>query len=229
MQENFGSSGIVRLRIEVSDKEEKPSNMIGVQFENVDEDYAEYSRPIACVVRGEDRDWVFITNSQLEERISKIKQFSLTNFLSRRGTSLPLFAPMLVGMLLTLVVFFNVTHNIDLQSANRLSALEESWKTGALKDSGELAIQIARIEDNRKHFTGPEFVWPLVLIFIVPIFLAISIGLYTYFKPSFNFLWGDYVAVFEKRRSRGRFLVVGIIIALAITIVGNFISKKMGL
>jgi hypothetical protein len=231
-QENFGSVGILRFRIEVADKEEKPSNMIGVQFCNLDEDDW-YLYPISSVVLGEDRDWVFLTSSQLDERIGKTRLFSLSRFISGNRESMfrlilfTLFPLLLFGLVLMSLTF--ASNRQDHQAVVQLDALESRWKAGTLKDSAEVAIQTAQIIIRRGDASATEILWPIGIgILIIAVVVLFSLC-YKYFQPSYNFLWGDYVDDYEKRKSRGRLILVSVILATVVGIGVSFISKRIGL
>lgn len=227
-QENFGSLGVLRFRIEIADKEEKPSNMIGVLFCNVDEDDW-YLNPISSVVLGEDRDWVFLTSSQLDERIGKTRLFSLSRFFSGKRASVLSFAlfSLLVLTFVTTSLAF-ASHRQEHQAVVQLDALESSWKAGTLKDSAEVAIQTSRIIISRGDISTAEMLWPFGIgLFIIVVITLFSAG-YKYFQPSYNFLWGDYVAVYEKRKSIGRLIFVSVILATFVGLVVSFISKRIG-
>ncbi|MGA2890077.1 MAG: hypothetical protein ABSE51_18680 [Terracidiphilus sp.] len=229
-QENFGSAGILRLTMEVFDKEEKPSNMIGIQFRNPTEEESAWDlKPISFNARGEDRDWVFLTSSQLDERVGKIARFSPDRLLSRKGglgTMLTLFSAL---PLLFLAMMFSGIYQHSLDAVRRLDALEGNWKAGNLKDPVEASIQIGRIGLESSRIPIDGMLWPLMVIFGVFFALVVSWFCYKHFYPSYNFLWGDYLAVYEKRRSKGNILFVGILLTLALGILVNFISKRIGL
>jgi hypothetical protein len=230
-QENFGSAGILRLTMQVFDQDEKPAQMIGISFANADDEESYY--PIAYVVSGTDRDWAFVTSSQIDERIAKIKRFSPNQFFSRKRSSLittPLM--MLITVSLVCLVFlalFSVGHRHDLQAGHQLDVLEQSWKAGTLKDPAEVVIQIARINQYRADFSRSEMILPFAAIMGIPVFLLLLGLCYLYFQPSYIFLWGDCIEAYEKRRSLGRILFVGVILAFVVGLAVNFISKKIGM
>jgi len=234
-QENFGSSGILRLKMEVSDKDENASYMIGVQFSKVDEDGINYFSsignydPIGYVVSGDDRDWVFVTSSQLDERIGKIKAFPASRFSSgaRRSTfiTLPLMIIPLVFLFMVLFADYRQGH----LASEQLNLLENNWKSGIIKDSGELIIQTAKINLGSTKPPFNDIMLSITEIIGVYFILLLSGLCYLYFHPSYNFLWGDYLSDYEKRRSRGNLLFVGIILALVLCVLGNFISKRIGI
>lgn len=153
-QENFGSTGTVRLLVEVSDRVGDPEddeernfkNLIGVQFCDVDEDEGSglgYYRSITSAVIGEDRDWVFVTSSQIEERIGKIKLWTL-NSLNLSGFSLPGVVLVVLFAFLILVRMSLHSHQYSLQ----LDALEHDWKAGTLKDPVAAMIGLAKADNS---------------------------------------------------------------------------------
>lgn len=228
-EENYGSAGTLRLRMEISDREEDLSNMIGIQFCNRAEDEERYFHSVGFVVLGEDRDWVFVTSSQIDERVAKIKLLALGQFFGR-GTSTPAFfaltvLPMLAA--LSALVFTQVQHAH--KAVGQLDLLEGARKAGTIKDPSEIAIQVGRIVLGREEMAFSELIWPSASIIGVILLLMVSGACYSYFQPPYNFLWGDYVPAYEKRRSRGKFLLIAVLLALVIGVVANLISKKLGI
>lgn len=73
--DNHSSLTINSLAFKVGDKEKEPENVILLRFTNFDEDEY-YSTPIYFSITGSSEDWVHITKSLIEERISKIKKFN---------------------------------------------------------------------------------------------------------------------------------------------------------
>ena len=81
-QENFGSGSIVRLNMGVSGAGDESANRIRVEFNNVDEEASVES--IKYTIFGDDRDWVFVTSSQIEERIGKLRLFVPNQLMGRK-------------------------------------------------------------------------------------------------------------------------------------------------
>lgn len=225
-QENFGSAAIVRLWMDVSGPDENPTNRISVEFANAED---EDDEPVKYRVTGEDRDWVFVTSSQLEERIGKIKLFAPNQLFTRGSriwvTFLPLALVMFVGLL-----FINFTsHHRHTQSLKQLDSIGREWKAGVIRDPADLAIQSGRVIIDEVDAQGTAPMWVPFAMVVVIVCLPLLSYCYIYFQPLYNFLWGDYVAIYETRRSRGRFLVVGILLTLVLGILINFLSKRIGI
>lgn len=99
--ENAGSAAITGLTISVDDGQKSPRadnqeenlTIVTVQFFDTEALLIAASmgtHSVAYSIVGEDRDWVFITKSLLEERIAKIKTFSPMEYL--RGRVRPIVA-----------------------------------------------------------------------------------------------------------------------------------------
>ena len=199
-QENFGSAAIVRLKMEVRDKTDEAANRISVEFVNADDD-EEFNDSIRYGVLGEDRDWVFITSSQLDERIGKIKLFAPNQLFSRRRRFWISTLPMLLIMSLYLGALGSTTHRQHHKSLSELSGIENQWKAGAIKDQAEVTIGAARVIVDSSDLPSHGLIRITILTFVAVLAVPLFAYCYIYFQPSYNFLWGDYVAVYEKRRS----------------------------
>ncbi|MGD0548084.1 MAG: hypothetical protein ABR991_09720 [Terracidiphilus sp.] len=227
-QENFGSTTILRLRMAVFDREEKPSNRISVEFSNTKEDKGYDSEPISYTVFGEDRDWVFVTGSQLDERIGKISKFSPTQFFDRKGRSW--IFPILLMLLMFMGYYFSTrVHSAYSDGLRKIDVVERNLKAGMIADRDQVTIDVARIILTSNDPSVAEYIWlPFAMMIPILIFPALSY-LYSYFHPPFNFLWGDYVTLHNRRKGIWRFLIGGVLLAIVLGIVINYLSKKIGL
>jgi hypothetical protein len=223
-QENFGSASIVRLKMGVEGNgEEKTANQISTEFINADKEGGTSVDSVKYTVLGDDRDWVFVTSSQLDERIGKVKLFVPNQLFARRSRLLAVVFPIL--FLLMLFGSFAPVGSRAKETRTKLDKIEAEWKRGAIKDTTEALIRIEKFKVEREARIADAF-WPLspFLLFFALMLLGY---VYVYFSPPYNFLWGDYVSVYEKRRSRGRFLLVGVLLTSALGIAVNFISKRI--
>jgi hypothetical protein len=224
-QENFGSTAILRLKMAVADQQTKPANRIAIEFTNLDEDKGGKAEPIRFGVLGDDRDWVFVTGSQLEERVGKVRMFSPAQFAKNRTW---------IFMVLVLLVLFGVLSLVQLRTrkhnaakTSQLDALEHQREEGTLKDPIQAVIAVARISNAGDDGSDIMF---LPLLIIIPTFgLPAFASIYSYFQPPFNFLWGDAVTSYNKRRNQGRFLLGGVLLVIVLGLIVNFISKKIGI
>ena len=65
----------------------------------------------------------------------------------------------------------------------------------------------------------------LIIFLLVTTLLAIGIFSYLYFFPSQNFCWGDYVKVYQRRQSIGKFIIIIVIVGLVISVLGSIIAS----
>lgn len=218
-QENLGSSAIQRLSITVHGNNVENSKIF-VQFNNVDtEDSDAEDRPIRYKVEGNDRDWVFVTSSQLEERIGRTKTFAIPKTFFN---SVPTFwGP--TGLLAIFYFIIVVDRQDQLDQLNRL---ENQWRSGQIKDIGEITFTIARQALGRQYgtFTATSF-WIPILLFLATIIGLMVFGkpIASYLFPPFNFLWGDYVKVYDSRKSFRNFVLGVIVLGILLSVVGNYI------
>jgi hypothetical protein len=108
-QENSGSGLIVRLRYELLSTSVSPDYSCSIEFINADLDEESGLTSIKVAVRASDRDWVFVTSSQLRERVDKIKRFALNQLGSKGGpgrTFFRLLSPLIITVVTFAMFFF---------------------------------------------------------------------------------------------------------------------------
>jgi len=231
--ENIGSSSIVRLEIYITDDDETPHSYIRLKFMDVDSrsESGEYS--IEYTIGGDDRDWVFITSSQLDERIARIKRFTLTSiFGSWKQFRFVQLVISLMMIVITVALFISLFINQDKKTQeiiNAIDIIETRWKSGEINNIVNVFFELEREKTKLQSdiFDFFDFrIWSM--IGIVVLLAGIYIG-WGYYIPGYNFLWGDYVKVFEKRKTTARFILIGIILTIIISILANYISKLLGI
>jgi hypothetical protein len=74
-QENIGSGAINRLKIHMKSMNNTVHPEISLEFINAEAENESDLVAIRYHIVGDDRDWVFVTSSQLEERLGRIKRF----------------------------------------------------------------------------------------------------------------------------------------------------------
>lgn len=228
--ENIGSESILRLSIKLDDGKPQPASSIKLDFRDVDNDYEPGYESISYTIAGDDQNWVFITSSQLDERISRIKKFALNQYGSRRNRLFPsVLLPII--MLLTLLPFLIAVPRLTQSENQKIDAIETQWRNGEFKDEVEVIFAIERVRVNERGLgalllpLGSMFAAPTVFLFLV------TSGSYFWARyfPVYNFLWGDYVRYYEKRRSVARFVLIGVIFTIIISVFANYISALLGI
>jgi hypothetical protein len=231
--ENIGSGKIEKLKIRMEKGIEATKTSILLDFVNIDSDTEIGNNAISYSIVGNDRDWVFITSSQLEERLSRIRKFAPNQLSNKRQTLLLLQLLLLIPfMLVTLLALFSSTESRKVQLLDKINLVESRWKSGDIKDSAEVSLEIAKIQATFNQIPQSlDWESNKWLVFIVVGFVGL-IGLalfWAYYFPFYNFLWGDYIKVYERKKSTGKFIVGGIIFALVISVVANYISAILGI
>lgn len=219
-QENLGSSAIRRLKINIQGCGPSSTYKASLQFVDPKKEDGEGNRSISYKIEGEDRDWVFVTSSQLEERIGRIKTFTLS------GSFLRNFPLVLSQFLLVTVMLISIFARKP--ATEKLSLIEQQWKNQEITDLGQLLIDVERI---RIEGTSPSLSsifrdWNVVIVVILVIsfgFAMFSEEIVRYLFPPYNFLWGDYIKVYESRKSRRNFIFVVVILSVILSVAANFI------
>lgn len=230
--ENMGSEAVLRLLIRIDDGRAQPSSSIKLEFIDVDNDFEPGYDSISYTIVGEDQNWVFITSSQLEERISRTKKFALNQFVGRRNRLLPLLVSLILSLAMLgpfLISVINTGARLTQLRRQKIDAIEVQWLNGDIKDPIEvmIALERAQLEDTLNPF------YLSLLAFIIPVGFVILFvgGLYFWARyfPVYNFLWGDYVSFYERKKSVGRFILVGVILTIIIAVIANYISALIGI
>jgi len=230
-QENYGSAAIQRLRIEVEDKTSDAWS-ISVEFIDADCEDEPGDESVRYRVVGADRDWVFVTSSLVEERIAKVKRFAPNQLAGRR---LRLIAPLIILMVGMTAMLFGLLFPMPRPTllADRIDAIEAGWQEGRLADAVDVMLALERAKIDVQPVETRQETLPMVKVLVA---VLIGGGLFTgsllawgYFFPIYNFLWGDYTRVFERRQSQGKFVIGSVVLVVVLTVVGNYISSKLGI
>ena len=178
-------------------------------------------------VEGEDRDWVFVASSQLSERISRIERLNFGNVVHSRSI---LLLVMLFSMLGMLAGISFVKDPSAKKTQASIKALRQSWKNGDLRDPIDAALSIAEMQATSREFSPALVLVPMIVPMVgLPLFLLVSLALTKYAFPPYNFAWGEYLHEYEKKKGRRRFVFIGIALTIALGVLANLLSKKLGL
>jgi hypothetical protein len=215
-QENSGSAQIVRLKINAT--AENSAAIIAVEFINADKEEESGLISIKQKISGKSRDWVFVTSSLVQERLTKIKRFAPNQMAKSKFLAALLFP---VFILLTLLFTAFLSGN----RAEYIDKIEALWKKGTLKDPIEAIILFER---NRSNFDRYAVVKPIIYpIIVMAVFVLIYAFFYKYY-PVYNFCWGDYLQLFEKTESKRKFWLIVILVGLLISVLGSLIANSIG-
>lgn len=218
--ENSGSAKIVELKITstIIDKRQ-----VLVEFINADSSNVSSEISIKYNISGTTRDWVFITSSLIEERIKKIKRWNV-NF-STKNKKYRLFTTLSFPLILSFVMLFSLFTGASKRD-ELIAEIRQDYESEKLTDPIEA---ILRIQESGQSIS-PET--PMMYVFVgFGILLVIMLIIYFYFLklyPIYNFCWGDYLEIFEKRESSRKTVNTVVIIGLFISIIGGLVANYIG-
>jgi len=222
-QENTGSSEITRLKIEAS-LENDELNGISVEFVNVDAEEQTNSVSIRQQVHGVSRDWVFVTSSLIEERITKLKRFAL-NQLGKTPLTKVIMSLLVPGIMMLILLF--ATNSVTDDMTTGTNKVEELWKKGQLKDPVEAIIMLEKCRNNLTPLGILKKPVTVLILVSLPLILTYMFLLKYYLV--YVFCWGDYKELFEKKESIRKFVLGAVVIGLIVSVVGGLIANNMGM
>jgi len=178
----------------------------------------------------ESRDWVFVTSTLLEERIAKIKRFSFNqlNIRGTRGLFLRILLTLIVlsGMWVVLLVSVVATSSYHKPSA----VLEEARKANQISDPIDAMIVLERAKEgvqaelkSLRLFTIPI----LILVGLIIVLVATFAFLWRFY-PIYNFCWGDYLPLFQRKESVRKFVLLSVLLGVIISCIGSILANMVG-
>ena len=176
---------------------------------------------IGLKISSSDRDWAFLTASNLEDRIAKLKLFSLPHWWS---TSV--FGSLLYGLIVVLLIFgFNEwVEPHFIKEVDKPSELRDAYESGKFKDTIEALIFIE--EQKAKSKSGGWYLAYFAAIFILPLTLSWALKkIATRVYSAYVFNWGDQIALHQKAMGRIKILFVAVGLGLVVSVLGSVIMK----
>jgi hypothetical protein len=223
-QENEGSKKIISLELIGKDELE---NKISIDFHNIDSDNVDSYNSLKYNIRSTDRDWVFVTSSQLDERINKIKRSNLS--LSKGKTNYRLIAPLVilvVMMVMTISLLTSISEREDY-----IPEIRAKYESGKIISTNELILTLEEAKNQQVNnikltnfFYFPSIILGALIILIV--------AFYTYtwkLYPIYNFCWGEYLEVFKKKETNRKTFNTVVIIGLLVSIIGGIIANYLNI
>lgn len=217
-EENAGSSRITSLDLEFIDNLERKIN---INFSDIDSNVISTENSVKYSVKGDSRDWVFVTSSQLEERLKKVSRFSLNTSKRRYRLLWTLIFPFSF-LILMLVTFFLGSNS----KYKMLQGIKADWIAKKLTDPIDAIIRIEETRVSVESFTSMKYTF-----LILGIITALLLLLYSYVRmlyPIHNFCWGDYLDTFKRKESTRKTVNTVVIIGLIISIFGGLIANWVG-
>lgn len=222
-EDNEGSKKIIFLRILCSDKRK---NNLEIEFSNLYHRETFSEHPIQYTITSTDRDWVFVTGSLLDERLTKIKR---NNFFASSKFSVSSIS--LIFMMIFFTTFmFSITKSIS-EEANYIREIESLYQQGAFENN--IPKMILEIEKGKtKHLQSLEY----SNVFFTPVLISggiliLSTIVYLYITnlyPFYNFNWGEYMESFNRKQAIRKTINIAIVLGLIVSILGGIITKGIG-
>lgn len=228
-QENGGSGQIVKLEADFSLGH--AGNKTQVNFEFIDADFEEEGgyTSMRYFVRCASRDWIFVTSTLIEERMTKVKRWAPNQLIGKSysGSLFRIFFLSIIVLLLMLLMTFSIfreesRHPISLE-------LEKAWEQGTLKDPIDAIIRVQKAQEEQLSHSRQrmisEILWPLGFMGSVILLLILFLVLSRYY-PVFNFCWGDYIDIFQRKESIRKFIIGVIIIGIIVSFIGGILANS---
>ena len=172
----------------------------------------------------DDRDWVFVTSSLLEERLVKVKRFA-PNQLGRVSS-------LYIVFFLTTLVALALASAVTLEGnkgSQPVQQLETAWRSSLIKDPIEAMIML---EKAHTHDYATESWLPLKVmgaIGFVILVLGTLWALAVKYYLVYNFCWGEYAELFRRRENARRFWVVVVLVGVIISFIGGLLANTAGI
>jgi hypothetical protein len=215
--ENAGTKRIQKISIKLSGSVDNAPWSISVLFQDGVLNKKDWTS-ISFIILGTSRDWAFVTASDLEDRIKRIKAVSFEALLSNKWAVIWVMVASMV-----LMVFLTAQFS---PSRNTHILLQKQYDAGQLHDPIQALIALERIKNEQSMLNE---LWPMLASFTLPLMLLGSSTVASKISPSYNFYWGDYVGYYDRRRQFQKVIWTVVILGLLVAVAANFVSKKLGI
>lgn len=241
-QENEGSASIEHLEITGTQTNSGKESSIKLDFRNPEGIEKEIIGAIKYSIRGQSRDWVFITTSLIEERIDKIKRrqinLSPVTFRGRLTKELIKLLFSIALMISLLISLIDGAKEITSVRGKVIGEIEAKWKSHSITDPIDIIIQIEKSKHSLEsdlNVTTLLFITltskPFIIAIVSLILLVICYSIYLKNYPEYNFYWGNYMDIFDKKEKTRKVLLgvilTTIILGIIVNLVSNFIWEKI--
>jgi hypothetical protein len=107
-----------------------------------------------------------------------------------------------------------------------VAVLESAYKNGEVKDPIEALILLEKAR-NAEHI-GAKFIGYIILCFLLPFVLSwLASLLLPRLYPSYNFYWGDYMSVYDKRKNSMEIFWTVIVLGVLVSLVAGLLLRIM--
>lgn len=215
--ENAGLKCLKLISIKIHS--ESKEDFIYLSFEDVNESNDTWNS-IKLDVYSSDRDWGFLTTSELEDRIIRVKFFSFSHWWDQS-----VWTHVLMGLFTIFLLWIFNSHFVP--DMDKSASLRLAYEAGDFKNTIEALIFL---EERREARSGYWYLGFLLVIILAPIFLTKLIGWLSkvVYKP-YVFHWGDEISRHDKRMTLIKGFNIVIILGVVVSVLAAFISKIIGI
>jgi hypothetical protein len=200
---NFASTPAAHINFAFRDGQRDPQSWTSISYE----------------VAGESRDWAFLAAAELDDRVRRVTTLSWDY----------VFQSKLAKIIVPLLTVFAMVVGFALfkPDSGLVANLKSQYAAGNFHDPIEAIIYV---EEYRQK-TGVNFLWLLMICaWLVPFVLVFGGSkLLPIIYPSYNFVWGDYVARFEKAKRVRTVIWTVLILGTIASLIAAIVAKRMGL
>jgi hypothetical protein len=221
-QENAGSSQIIAVGVQIATEgAEEDAFTVELLFSNpeLDQD-AVGLNSVHYLIQGSSRDWVFVTSSVLEERVTKIRRRWRLRSLSR-NTEGVIFAGFLMTMTITVIKLLVSVAKSQVTSGDLLG---KAIADGTVKTPLDALVVLQKAHESAQ-VTLLDLGGAIITGLAVGLLWFLACGFVKRYYPLYNFCWGDYVSEFERKESIRKNVLVVVVIGLVISITGSVIAN----
>lgn len=210
--ENSGSKAIQRIGIEFEEPIAEPRWSISVGFQDGSANPESWTS-VDFEVAGDSRDQVFLAASDLEERVKKTRILSWPYLTSKRWFLSV--APMLVAMFLLVITMTF----IFAPAKQAVEDLERQYSEGKVDDAIQALIFLEKARHSDRFviilvpLVAPFALFGFIALLLPKVFLA------------YNFYWGDYIGVFDKRRAFLKVVWIVLVLGVVASVIGGLVLR----
>lgn len=212
--ENTGSKAIERLVLSFSGNTTTPEWSILIQFQCGNKNQKSWTS-IDLKIISDSRDWAFVTASDLEERIKKVRKIPWGYLMSREY---------LLPLVLVLAMFIGMSFSFrSIPHSDTGALLEAQYKAGKVANATEALIIVYKDQDRCTNDISPLRMIGTMIVPMLVIFLVIA-AVPRLSKP-YIFYWGDYIQPYNRRRTVLQIFWTVVVLGLVVSVVAGLILR----
>jgi hypothetical protein len=218
-EENDGSKSIVSLTMAAKHPTNDEIEII-VSFNDINETNSD-DAPINYSVKSDDKDWTFVSASTISERLLKVKSRDASKWI---GDSLPFYLINLVMLVFFTYISIRI-NNSKYEQIKELNRLKMSSKD-MYDYVHKVNLMIAGGDFDPNRALSSIMPWLIGILILYYVMSRISNRIISWY-PKYTFYWGDRMSKYDSKISKVKFVVGGIILAIILGVVGNYISSRL--